>query len=43
MGLPNHLQFKAGQLQENVIYDVHLDNVLINNVLRGYDYWFRLQ
>lgn len=43
MGLPNHLQFKVDQLQNNQIYDVHLSNVLVNGVARSYDYWFRLQ
>lgn len=43
IGLPNHLQFKVAQLQENVIYDVHLENVLVNKIPRSYDYWFKLQ
>lgn len=42
-GLPNHLQFKVAQLQENVIYDVHVENVVINKVLSSYDYWFKLK
>ena len=43
MGLPNHLQFKLDQVKENIIYDVHLDNVKVNNVPRRYDYWFQLK
>jgi uncharacterized protein YkwD len=43
MGLPNHLQFKLGHVDENVIYDVHLDNVIVNGVPRTYDYWFQLK
>ena len=43
MGLPNHLQFKLKQVKENVIYDVHLENVKVDGVPRTYDYWFQLK
>ena len=42
-GLPNNLQWKVAGLQDIVRYTVRINNVVVNNATRNYEYSFRLQ
>ena len=42
-GLPNSLQWKVIGLQPNVSYSVRIDNVIVNGLVRQYNYSFTLQ
>lgn len=41
-GLANNLQFSAGTLAYNMVYDVTISNVLVSGQARSYSYWFRV-
>jgi len=40
--LPNNLSWKATGLQNNIRYEVSINNVNVNGVIRSYNYWFKL-
>lgn len=41
-GLPNNLQWSVAGLAANTIYDVTINNVVVNGAARNYSYFFRL-
>lgn len=41
-GVPNNLQFKINPLNYDTIYDVNINNVIVDGVQRDYQYWFRI-
>lgn len=41
-GLPNNLQWSVAGLAANTIYDVTINNVMVNGASRNYSYFFRL-
>ncbi|MDA3843257.1 MAG: CAP domain-containing protein [Candidatus Kapabacteria bacterium] len=42
-GLPNHLQWKVLDLENNKKYNVKISNVTVNGEEKSYDYWFKIK
>jgi uncharacterized protein YkwD len=41
-GLPNNLQFSLARIEPGLRYEVRIDDVRIDGVVKSYTYWFRI-